>query len=435
MKTCSGLLLLLLLAVCTIAQAQLFGGNDFFANTPKPPELYLEGAKKIAVLNFVDENNKQASYWNPVKDNGAKLADALTANLLKSDFGITEGKGLYIDGFRTNIFTVVERSQLDNVLREQKLGASGAIGDSEASQAGKLLGLDVIVSGGLSYKSQDSKSVSSTKDDKGVVTYYYTVKREVVVEVRVKFIKVESGQILSLKTFTKLSTDSKTNSSPLSYDVLQAPESLANTACDLVSSDIMVYMCPTYQFQQLDIWRIKNKEFKEKASEAVDFLKDRKVDRALLTFISIYEQDSYSPAIANNVAVLYEGTGNYEKALEYYKIASELDPSEKDLKKGVQRAEAGLVLVKYLAGHGVELKPYSFAEAGSGSSALADKITTRGNSKDRYEVRESGDATSAVVAKIPGGIAFEIIEKTSGWFKIKLIGGKMGYIEAKNVKE
>jgi uncharacterized protein YgiM (DUF1202 family) len=81
------------------------------------------------------------------------------------------------------------------------------------------------------------------------------------------------------------------------------------------------------------------------------------------------------------------------------------------------------------------LKPYSFAEAGSGSSALADRISTRGNSKDRYEVRESADATSAVVAKIPGGISFEIVEKATGWYKIKLIGGKMGYIEAKNVKE
>jgi tetratricopeptide (TPR) repeat protein len=257
----------------------------------------------------------------------------------------------------------------------------------------------------------------------------------VVVEVRVKFIKVESGQILSLKSFTKLSTDTKTSNSPLLYDILLAPESLANQACDLVSNDIIAYMCPTYQFQDLDIWRNKNKEYKEKYKEAVDFLKDRKIDRALLIFISIYEQDSYDPAIANNVAVLYEGTGNYEKALEYYKIAFELDPSEKDLKKGIQRAEAGLVLIKYLAGYGIELKPYSFAEAGSGSSALADRISTRGNSKDRYEVRESADATSAVVAKIPGGISFEIVEKATGWYKIKLIGGKMGYIEAKNVKE
>jgi uncharacterized protein YgiM (DUF1202 family) len=40
-----------------------------------------------------------------------------------------------------------------------------------------------------------------------------------------------------------------------------------------------------------------------------------------------------------------------------------------------------------------------------------------------------------VVAKIPGGISFEIVEKATGWYKIKLIGGKMGYIEAKNVKE
>lgn len=437
MKKFTGIVLLVLILGAQTTFAQLFGGgNDFYANTISSPELYLENAKKIAILNFQDENNKSYNYWNDTKDNGGKVADYLIANLLLDSYGLNKERPLYIQGFRTNLYTVVERSQLDNVLKEQKLGASGAIGDSEASQAGKLLGIDVIVSGGVSYSHKDSKSQSSTKDEKtGKVTYSYTVNREVYAEVRVKIIKVESGQVLAVKNFKRTQTDSKNSSSPLSYDVLTIPDQLADRAFSQLAGDIMKYMTPVYQYQQMEIYKIKNKEFKDQARDAVDFMKDGKIDKALAIYAAIYEKDSYSPEIANNLAALYEGTGNFEKSLELYKVAAELDASNKDYKAGVLRAENGIKLKKYLEAYGITIAPYDFAAAGSGDSKLADKIKTRGKSKDRYEVKETQDAGSSVVAKVPGDTEFEILEKGTGWYKIKLLGGKSGYILAGDVRD
>jgi len=414
---------------------QFGAGNDFYANIIHPPELILENAKKLAILNFSDETNPHYSYWNDSKNLGGTLADALVANLLQASYGLTKGKPLYIQGFRTNIFTLVERSQLENVLREQKLGVSGAIGDADASQAGKLLGVDVILSGSVSHSSNDSRSSSSSKDDKGNVTYSYTVKRTVYAMARVKFIKVETGQILAVHEFKSTLEDTKTNNKEYPFSQLMPADQIAINAFGEMSGSITKYFTPYYQFEGLDIFKIKNKEFKDQGKEAVDYIKDKKIDKALIVYNSIYDKDNYSQEAANNLAVLYEGTGNYEKAVDFYKISAQLNPDNKNFKDAVARAENLVKMKKYLEAYDIKITPYEFAQAGSGSSKLADKVTTRGKTKDRYEVRDTANASAAVVAKVPGDTEFEVVEKSGKWVKIKLLGGKEGFIELDNVKE
>lgn len=417
--------------------AQLFGGgNDFYANTIHAPELTLENAKKLAILNFSDETNASYSYWNDTKNMGGKLADGIVANLLQDSYGLTKEKPLYISGFRTNIFTVVERSQLENVLREQKLGVSGAIGDADASQAGKLLGVDVIISGSVSHSSNDSRSESVNKDDKGNVTgRTYTVKRTVYARGRVKFIKVESGQILATKEFTSNVEDVKSDNRNYPYTQLLPADVIAEKAFSDMASTITKYFTPYYQFEGLDIMKVKTKEFKDQYKEAVDNIKDKRIDKALIIFNSIFEKDNYNQEVANNLAVLYEGTGSYDKALEFYKISAQLNPDKKSFKEAITRNEGLVKLKKSLEFYDVKITPYEFAAAGSGSSKLADKVTTKGKTKDRWEVRENPDAIANVVAKVPGDTEFEVIEKSGKWVKIKLLGGKVGYIEASNVRD
>ena len=416
--------------------AQLFGGgNDFYANTIHAPELILENAKKLAILNFSDETNTSHSYWSDTKNMGGKLADGIVANLLQDSYGLTKEKPLYINGFRTNIFTVVERSQLENVLKEQKLGVSGAIGDSDASQAGKLLGVDVILSGSVSHTSNDSKNYSSSKDEKGNITRTYTVKRTLYATSRVKFIKVETGQILATKEFNTTTEDVKSNNNDYPYSQLMPADVLAERAFGDMASTVTKYFVPYYHYEGLDIMKVKTKEFKDQYKEAVDNIKDKRIDKALIIFNSIFEKDNYNQEVANNLAVLYEGTGSYDKALEFYKISAQLNPDKKSFKEAITRNEGLVKLKKNLEFYDVKITPYEFAAAGSGSSKLADKVTTKGKTKDRWEVRENPDAIANVVAKVPGDTEFEVIEKSGKWVKIKLLGGKVGYIEASNVRD
>lgn len=73
------------------------------------------------------------------------------------------GVGRELSGMLTNelaainAFTLVERSQLDHVMREQNLGASGRIRPDSAAQIGELTGAQYIVVGTVTDYSEDTK--------------------------------------------------------------------------------------------------------------------------------------------------------------------------------------------------------------------------------------------------------------------------------------
>lgn len=92
---------------------------------------------RVAIMNF--ENNSTWSWWG---DNlGAAAADELTTQLVNS------GR-----------FTVVERAQLDALLAEQDLGASGRVTGATAAKIGQLLGIQLMFTGSITQFSIETMS-------------------------------------------------------------------------------------------------------------------------------------------------------------------------------------------------------------------------------------------------------------------------------------
>ena len=92
---------------------------------------------RVAVMNF--ENNSTWSYWG---DNlGKAAADELVTQL-----------------FQTGSFSVIERAQLDALLAEQNLGASGRVDQSTAARIGQLLGVQLILTGSITQFSIERTS-------------------------------------------------------------------------------------------------------------------------------------------------------------------------------------------------------------------------------------------------------------------------------------
>jgi curli biogenesis system outer membrane secretion channel CsgG len=92
---------------------------------------------RIAVLGF--ENNSTWSYWG---DNlGHAAADELVTQL-----------------FKTGKFTVIERAQIDMILSEQDFGQSGRVNATQAAEIGRILGVQVMVTGSITKFSIDTKS-------------------------------------------------------------------------------------------------------------------------------------------------------------------------------------------------------------------------------------------------------------------------------------
>ena len=95
-----------------------------------------ENRVRVAVMNF--ENNSSWHYWG---DNlGYAAADELVTQL-----------------FGTGKFSLVERSQLDAVLAEQNLGQSGLVNPAQAAEIGRLLGVQLILTGSITKFSIDTK--------------------------------------------------------------------------------------------------------------------------------------------------------------------------------------------------------------------------------------------------------------------------------------
>lgn len=79
---------------------------------------------RIAVIDFQDTANSGAP--------GRAITDMLVTEL-----------------FNTNLFTIIERSRVDQLLLEQNMVISGAIDPSAAVQLGKLLGVEMIITGSI----------------------------------------------------------------------------------------------------------------------------------------------------------------------------------------------------------------------------------------------------------------------------------------------
>ena len=122
---------------------------------------------RVAVMNF--ENNSTWTYWG---DNlGRAAADELATQLVQS--------GKYI---------VVERAQLDAILQEQNLGASGAVTPATAAKVGKLLGVQLLLTGSITQFSIQRTSVAM----RGIGGTYSNAESKV----DARLVNTETGEVM-----------------------------------------------------------------------------------------------------------------------------------------------------------------------------------------------------------------------------------------------
>lgn len=156
----------------------------------------LDGPKrKIAVVNFED---KTADHWYKY-DLGKGMADMLVTDLVKS-----------------NNFVVIEREMLDKIMAEQQLTQSGMLAPTSVSKIGKLLGVNLIVTGGVTeFGAREgggqvggwAMGHATGGLVSGVGLKTYTAR----VAVDVRMIDVTTGQIVAAETANAQESDSKVN--------------------------------------------------------------------------------------------------------------------------------------------------------------------------------------------------------------------------------
>ena len=88
--------------------------------------------KRIAVFVFADKSDQGGSYWYRQQSVGEGMSDMITTALVNS-----------------GSYRVIERQELDEILKEQDLGQSGIVTAQSAAQLGKVLGVEIAVVGSV----------------------------------------------------------------------------------------------------------------------------------------------------------------------------------------------------------------------------------------------------------------------------------------------
>lgn len=131
----------------------------------------------------------------------------------------------YAVNYESPFIEIVDRDNLERLLNEQKLGMSGVVDESTASQAGKVLGLNYVVLGRLinvtqsggdlhsqkvtAYELYSAKTAEGQVIQKGkAVTYtVFEGNRTVTYEAVYQLISVETSKIISSEIVTASESD------------------------------------------------------------------------------------------------------------------------------------------------------------------------------------------------------------------------------------
>ena len=409
-------------ALVAVAGGPAVAGEKYKTFVLAKPEIVLEGVRKIAVRQFEGEL-------------GDKLADRLSGQLIRGNRGIksvdagfmglgSEKVGTHIVGGRTDLYQIIARAELSDLLEEIELSNTGITDD--IIEFGRIKGIDAYVLGSVSYAHSDAQSKSEYGEKPT-----YKIERTLSLQGMVKVVSVSSGQVLGQKNFRRESKDAQTSTDGFRYIVPKKPAVMVEPMLTKMAEDMAGYFSPHYRARSFEFAEIKTKQFAKLSKKAEKFIKKRDIVRAHNIYLHIHEQDPYGPKAAYNLGMLNEMVGNYEVAQEFYQRAYGLK-QKKDYKKALDRAERNLVLRDMLAETGVEIEPFEFDDEGGGSD-LAKKIWLKGKDSDRIKVRAEPKTAAEVIAQVPGGMEYTVLEENKKWVLIELIDGKSGYVRAKNV--
>ncbi len=411
------------------------------------PEKIIPGMQKVAVLNFEDLQTSNWSYWarTGTIDYSSILNDNMVMALLAEYRGVGTSTKVslsgnktrnYMDRIKTNVYTVVERGQLDKILQEQQLAASGAVTEGDAASVGKLLGLDVIVTGNFTYQTTlTDLSRTQIKDKDGNVTgYNYRAQKIAKTEANMKIISVETGQVYAFtkKNAEKKVTGSSTKGQSAARAATPSDQTVITDALKNLSYALVSYFTPVYKVENYDFKKPKVKEYKDEAKIARKAIKDGDLDVAYGVIKPLYDADNYEAALAHDLGILHEAVGNYEDAIKYYEAADQLE-GKKRSEKVLKRAESGRDALNSLKEIGVVVERHEF-DASEGAKETAERVQTSGKKKDRIKAYASADKSSKVEAMVPGATEFILLGREGDYVKIELLGGKEGYIHNDDIK-
>jgi hypothetical protein len=231
-------------------------------------------------------------------------------------------------------FTVISRTDIDKVIKEQQFQGSGLLDESSSVNIGGLLGAQAIISGEVgnitkndrNYFETRTKCVKWDNNKKCIQEQRYRVscvERSVGLNVNIKMVDVEKGDIIYTDSFNKSrSTDHCSDS----WGSLTSQSAMFNKIIENITTNFASKLTPKYVYFKVELLDDPDIEYsdnqKEKLKKALELMESERYDKAFNIFEYLVESTGERSYVAlYNLGVTNEALGNLNEAQELYKAA------------------------------------------------------------------------------------------------------------------
>jgi len=224
----------------------------------------------------------------------------------------------------TPYFQVLEREMLDKIIDEQRMvSSSGYFDENDAVKLGKLSGADTLIMGSVSMPPVSAhhyrKAVEYCKDKnctRKETRYESCLDKSANVDLTLKAVSVQQGTIIFTQTYS--GKDSNTvcgdkrgkNETDLQNEAIR--QILNNLRKDVAPYSVVLNI----EFMEKD--DSMSSATKAKLKGAMEYIKQKRVDRACEIFKDAIASDTNSPALYYNVGVCAEIDGDLDRAENLY---------------------------------------------------------------------------------------------------------------------
>ena len=308
----------------------------------KPAQVNIGDVKKIAVLDF-----EFIGSWNLDKEKEPETLIEIAGAALKKGLGVAEeapppldpltafpGKNISDQLIRALVenghFTILEREHLSKIMNELELSMTGIIEGNQATEIGKLLGVDAIIFGSGAYSVEDDAGwYEYTNEDEGKY-YQYKIIRKVGVEITYRIVDISTGMIVASKTNSAFNYDESKLLFPYEDHVEEDDEDVARENIvnwhpivgRLVSKIVkktVKQVAPHYEEEDMLILTGETSEMKA----GFEYAKRKLWEDAKSSWESVLEKTSKSALDDHvhakyNLGVYHEIHGNLNKAEELF---------------------------------------------------------------------------------------------------------------------
>ena len=283
----------------------------------RPAEVNFEGHPKIAITNVEPFSNSTHH-----KMNAKKIGDRIRVELIQ-----------------TQQFDILDRQHFESLLSEQKLSLSGLMNENSTVKQGNFTGATILLQCSIN---KDSYNETYTKEKFYIENFiphkYQNRYGKYSLSITFKFIDIETSELLSIFTLSHVS-DITTRA-----DWTEAPaivsEDLYERSFEKVINKFVSKVNPTSKTLKL---KFETDDDLSEINQAITYLRIGEIEKGLRILENLRKRQNLKSKIR---AIIEYDIGltqlmlmRYDLAIESYKQAIKLNPSNNRYHKALQNAK------------------------------------------------------------------------------------------------